>query len=181
MVQQTEGGRDVNWLLNSHIFQISETKDWFEIYFGRSCLSTSKASLLDSIEQVRKANSFSCSRNEPGFVLENLVKQSNRSLTSPSFTNRHFPPMEQSNSSYSFHHLCSKSLAVDNKGRQELPQLLWCLLNILMRQMFTHSFSEKAYFNDNSLFWHSVPMFWITYYKPVALRDFLPRIRNVFC
>lgn len=109
----------------SHFFRFQRwTKDWFDIYFGRSCLPMSDVLPLGNTVQVRKANSFSCSRNEPGFVLENLVKQNNRSFTSPSFTKQHFPPMEKSNSTYSFHHPCSESLAVGYKGRQELPQLL---------------------------------------------------------
>jgi len=62
------------------------TKDWFETDFSRSCLPMSNVSLLGSLEQVRKANSFSCRRNETGFVLENLVKENNRSVTNPSFT-----------------------------------------------------------------------------------------------
>lgn len=48
------------------------TKDWFEIYFDRSWLPMSSISLWGSTGQSRKANSFKASRNEPGFVLENL-------------------------------------------------------------------------------------------------------------
>lgn len=38
---------------------------------------------------------------------------------------------------------------------------------------------KKVYFNDSSLYWYSVPTFWITYHKPEALRDILSRIINV--
>lgn len=160
--------RDINWWLNGHT-EISETDKRLVWGLFWQKLTAHVQYLTPRKHRTRQEGKF-------------FQRQQKWAWFCASGPPKYFLPTEQSSSSYIFHHLCSKSLGVVYKGRQGLLHL-WCLLNMLVKQLFNLHipFHRRHISIDSSLSWHSVPMFWKAYYKPVSLRDFLPRIMKDFC